>query len=200
MGEKNDIHLYCMSNGSEKLFPDNTLTKFKSKLPFRIEWNKSEPYRWFVALEGVGFDPNFTSPYLPKKDYLPSMIVATLPTFNEIGKAKLSSCVGLDKMPEKCSTDKLDKLLKEATNNSFVFSKVAYYFQDNVNYRPRRYFKFIKNLETLAPLQIKYDNKHYLFELYATNDTPVILFTHVSMHNNIGVAILKNQNLQNMMR
>lgn len=189
-----DIHLYCMSNGSEQLFPNNSLTKFQSKLPFKIEWNKGDPYRWYVALEGIGFDPNFTSPYLPKKDTLPSMIIATLPGFSELGSQKLSLCAGLDKMPESCSTDKLDKILKKATSNTFQFSDVVYYFQENINYNTRRYFKFIKNLENYGAVKINYDPKYFTFDIYATTSRPVLLFTHVALHNNIGVSIGKVTN------
>lgn len=184
-----DIHLYCMSNGSEIQFPENTLTKFKSKLPFKIEWKKDEPYRWFVALEGVGFDPNFTSPYLPKKDSLPSMIIATLPNFADIGVKKLSYCAGLDKLPENCSADKLDKLLKKAT--ALPYSDIVYYFQENVNYNTRRYYKFLKNLETYGAVNVKYEPKYFTFEITATSDKPVLLFTHVALHNNLGIILNK---------
>lgn len=195
-----DIHLYCMSNGSEIQFPDNTLTKFKSKLPFKIEWQKNEPYRWFVALEGVGFDPNFTSPYLPKKDSLPSMIIATLPNFSEIGANKLSYCAGLDKIPENCSADKLDVLFKKATNSSLPYSDIVYYFQENVNYNTRRYFKFIKNLETYGAVRVIYDAKYFTFEITTTTDKPVILFTHVALHNNLGISVLKMRNNPNWLK
>lgn len=186
-----DIHIYCMSNGSETQFPENTLTKFRSKLPFKIEWQKGAPYKWYVAIEGVGFDPNFTTPYLPKKDSLPSMIIATLPSVSEIGVKKLSYCAGLDKLPENCSADNLDILFKEATNSNFIYSDIVYYFQENINYNTRRYFKFIKNLETYGAVTVSYNPKYFVFEITAKSEKSVVLVTHVALQNNLGMSIGK---------
>ena len=223
----NDIHLYCLSNGSETIFPENTLTKFQSKLPFQIEWKKQDWLRWYVAIEAIGFDPNFSTTYLPKNDAIPTMILITTPveTNGENISKQDSICVGLDKMPDTCIVSFLDERFKKNTSKFkkettkvrelkipgteddpdsfhlfrvipgtgwfFEFSDFTYYFQENTNYNTRRYYSYIKNLETLLPVKITYDPKYFLFEIHSNSDKRIDILTHSVLHNNIGAVVLK---------
>lgn len=205
MSHEEDIHLYCLSNGSEKIYPNNTLTQFQCKLPFPIEWKKQEKTRWYVALEAIGFDPNFSTAYLPKKPDSPSIILITTYMSNAITK-KDSICAGLDNMPGTCSADAFDKIFRAYTSNELIpidatkalwkyeFSSFVYYFQENINYNKRRYYAYIKNLESLAQLKINYSTDDFVFDIHTETDDRIDILTHTVLHNNLALTILRESN------
>lgn len=202
MGENKDIHLYCLSNGSENIFPNNTLTCFQSKIPFKIEWTKNGPYRWFVALDSVGFDPNFTAPFRPVQDFLPSIILVNYRTdLKEAKENILSTCAGLETMPTQCSTDKLDKFFALEKNKKYANSKIfekIYYFQENINYTKRRFYLFLKNIENYSPVKIKYSKDTSTFEISNTDTNKTVeIFLHTSLQNNLSVQTFRVSGIGN---
>jgi len=73
--ENSEVSFIAISNGSSEVYPDNTLTKFKNKLPKGFEWRKNGAYRYHIAIESVGISTNFTTTKLPVKKENPSVIL-----------------------------------------------------------------------------------------------------------------------------
>jgi len=71
----NNFTLFCISNGSETEFPENTLTSFKNKLPLNLEIKKSDHSKWCVALETICFSTLFGNVKWP---WYPSFITVSL--------------------------------------------------------------------------------------------------------------------------
>jgi len=68
--------VYCISNGSEDMFPDNTLTTFGNKFPFMYDYGKeSNSYKLQVAVDSIGFSLNFNQKFLPDPMENPCIIV-----------------------------------------------------------------------------------------------------------------------------
>lgn len=172
-----DIHIYCLSNGSEKMFPNNTLTNFSVSLPFIIKNEKSDKTKWFVALESIGFHANFMSNSTIIDINVPSVIILNNQNFGSV-------CTGVDSMPSYCNTTLLD----EAVNNNYGRVKYhTYYFQDGKDYNELKYFSFIKNLENISAINFRYskveDNFYITAKPEHTED--IILLFHLKLMNNI---------------
>jgi hypothetical protein len=63
-----------ISNGSNAVYPNNTLSKFKNKLPEIIELEEKE--KWVVAVESIGFSCMFRNIKLPNKQVFPSFMIS----------------------------------------------------------------------------------------------------------------------------
>lgn len=178
MTSLNDIYLYCMSNGSEKFFPQNTLTKFKCKLPFKIEYSKNDLFRWYFAIECVGFDPKFTTSFLPKQQILPSLILV-----NEKTGKQDSVCAANEKLPEYCSTITLDEYFQKGTFDEYNNTSVTYYYQEESTYNSRRFFQYFKNLENLIPVKVIYNVDRKVLQIQTKQrDGKLLIFTHTCLH------------------
>jgi len=67
--------VYCISNGSQEMFPDNTLTSFGNKFPFMYDYGQeSNSYKLQVAVDAIGFSLNFNQQFLPDPMENPCMI------------------------------------------------------------------------------------------------------------------------------
>lgn len=52
--------IYCISNGSPDMFPNNTLTSFGNKFPFMYDYGKSSNnIKLQVGVDSIGFSLNF---------------------------------------------------------------------------------------------------------------------------------------------
>jgi len=68
--------VYCISNGSSEIFPDNTLTSFGNKFPFIYDYGQeSNAYKLQVAVDALGFSLNFNQQFLPDPMENPCIIV-----------------------------------------------------------------------------------------------------------------------------
>jgi hypothetical protein len=68
--------VYCISNGSENIFPENTLTSFGNKFPFMYDYGQqSNSYKLQVAVDAIGFSLNFNQQFLPEPLENPCIII-----------------------------------------------------------------------------------------------------------------------------
>jgi hypothetical protein len=65
---------FVISNGSNDVYQDNTLTNFKNKLPEILELPENE--NWVAAVESVGFSCDFKNVYLPDNKIHPSFMIS----------------------------------------------------------------------------------------------------------------------------
>lgn len=181
-----DIHVYCLSNGSETLYPDNTLSSYYSKLPFTIKHEKNDKYKWHVAVESVGFHANFMTRSSLLNPNTPSIIL--LDVNDNI--VKDSVCVGMESMPLDCNAQALDKNFKERYN---IDGYNIYYFQERVNYNFRRYYLFLMNLPTFTPLVVHYsnDDKCFIIKPKDEYDQDVNLLLHSSLLHFLALSELQ---------
>ena len=71
--------VYCISNGSPDIFPDNTLTSFGNKFPFLYDYGEaSHNYKLQVAVDSIGFSLNFNQRFLPDPMNNPCIILEYL--------------------------------------------------------------------------------------------------------------------------
>jgi len=56
-----DFTCYALSNGTPKIFPNNTLSKFSVKFPqtLRLSDDEAKHYKWFIALNSIALPVNF---------------------------------------------------------------------------------------------------------------------------------------------
>ncbi len=69
---KLNTSFYVLSNSSTNSYPNNTLTNFRNKLP--KPFNISNKKNVKIALERIGFSPNFRNLELPDKDF-PNFVI-----------------------------------------------------------------------------------------------------------------------------
>ena len=69
-------HIYVISNGSQKTFPDNSLTHFRNALPNILDFERNENVQ--VSLEAIGFSCTFRNLLVPENESTPSVIVTNL--------------------------------------------------------------------------------------------------------------------------
>jgi hypothetical protein len=67
-------NIFLMSNGSTSLYPENTLTSFRNKIPTDY---LSDSVQWKVAMESVGIYNKFRNSALPKPYEIPTIIAFT---------------------------------------------------------------------------------------------------------------------------
>lgn len=67
--------IYCLSNGSPKEFPNNTLTTFGNKLPFLYDFQNLQKHKIHVCLESIGFSIDFERDFLPASKNCPSIFI-----------------------------------------------------------------------------------------------------------------------------
>ena len=73
-------HLYVISNGSTRTYPDNSLTQFCNQLPNVITVENNENIR--LSLEAIGFCCKFRNLVVPEHAKTPSVIVTDIGLFN----------------------------------------------------------------------------------------------------------------------
>jgi hypothetical protein len=67
--------IYCISNGSPDIFPNNTLTSFGNQFPFMYDYGQaSSSFNFQVAVDAIGFSLKFNQQFLPDPMNEPCMI------------------------------------------------------------------------------------------------------------------------------
>jgi len=211
--ENSEVSFIAISNGSSEVYPDNTLTKFKNKLPKGFEWRKNGAYRYHIAVESVGISTNFTTTKIPVKKENPSVILG-LPLKWPQGlqyEEKLqdketpiqNECLGVEKMPEACNTTILDpelNLLLNKIPNSFAFN---YFFIEDELMTLKKYIKFFQHVvdNSNGNLTFRYDENTETIELKSIGEFTTgsssggsmfsvsHLFFHTSMFSNIDLEL-----------
>lgn len=113
--------VYCLSNGSELQFPNNTLTSFGNKFPFFLDYQKlTDNYKFHIAVEGIGFSLNFERMFLPKNLRNPSIILVLKTALRQPSKC-ISLQAGTNHI---CDTVFFDYILEQnaiSKNDSYVY-------------------------------------------------------------------------------
>lgn len=174
---KTEVSIISISNGNFDIFPENSLTSFKNKLPETFEWRKNGVYRYHLAVESIGVSTNFTSTYLPKKKENPSVILAYPLKFPveldedssllEKKKPIQSTCVGIDEMPANCNTTILDPISNKEFNqvpNQYGFN---YFYLEDENMNIKKYVKFFQSIAENSnnTLKFSYDENTSIINL-----------------------------------
>ena len=118
----NNFTLFCISNGSELEFPQNTLTNFKNKLPLNLEIKRREHSKWCMALESICFSTSFGNikwPFGPSFITISLDFVDNLYRNNFVMKEKIerqSVTEGIDRANFEYLDTELRELLKLGRN------------------------------------------------------------------------------------
>lgn len=99
----NNFTLFCISNGSELEFPENTLTSYKNKLPLNLEIKKREHSKWCMALESICFSTSFGNIKWP---FGPSFISVSLDFIDNLWR---SNYVMKEKIERKSISEGVDR-------------------------------------------------------------------------------------------
>ena len=151
MSEKKTFFL--ISNGSSELYGDNTLTKFKNRLPEILELPESA--NWVAAVESVGFSCKFKNVHIPENKALPSFILGNCKT--NVPYTREERCKTLHKQ-ELCATIDFDFKNNEDGQNCIW---TYHYFEDKM-YTQREMYQYFYDLMTnsnLKQLFAYYDDK-----------------------------------------
>ena len=165
--------VYCLSNGSEIQFPNNTLTSFGNKFPFFIDYQKlTDNYKFHIAVEGIGFSLNFERAFLPKHLKNPSIILVL-----KTPKRQPSKCISLQAgMGHECDIELFDSILQQglsAENDSYIYlyletndlqyDKLAKFFYELPGYLDLTVIHY--PLKKLIKLKQKQTPVHMLFNM-----------------------------------
>jgi len=101
----NNFTLFCISNGSESEFPENTLTSFKNKLPLSLNIKKTEHSKWCMAIESICFSTLFGNvrwPWGPSfitvsLDYVDNRLRHVYRQLEALRVERKSVCMGFDR-------------------------------------------------------------------------------------------------------
>ena len=172
-----EVCIIAISNGCSAVYPENTLTKFKNKLPASFLWRKNGVYRYHIAIEAIGLSTNFTTTRLPIKQENPSLVMAlplkwpkeliNLPEIKDNPVPIQSSCFGIDTMPTTCNTTNLNAFYDPILNmvqGSYGFN---YFFNEYENMSIDKYVKFFKNVvdQSNGNLTFNYNQKEATIEI-----------------------------------
>jgi len=208
-----EISFICISNASGEEYPDNTLTKFKNRLPTKFEWRKNGVYRYQIAIDAVGISTNFTTTRLPEKKENPSLILANplkwpqeLQTQDVLKDKEIpiqNTCLGLESLPEHCNTTILDPELNLIMNripNSFGFD---YFYIEDETMTVKKYVKLFQNIvdQSNGNLTFKYNENDETIEIKSIGSFQISeslpdsmwsathLFFHKSLLSNIELIL-----------
>jgi len=169
--------VYCISNGSPEMFPENTLTLFGNKFPFLFDYGReSNMYKLQVAVDAIGFSLNFNQNYLSTNKHEPSIIIEYQTTTKIDSKCySLSNNVISD---GDYTTDIIDNLLNEKNKTAPVLYSYKYIYLDNS----------ILNVKTICDIFKQFDD---LFTLYCDENSDSITLRHknkkIMVHFNIAL-------------
>jgi len=136
--------MYVLSNGSSDNYPDNTLSKFSTKLPFSLDLPIKLNERWGIAIQGIGLSSKFISEY---------SINSQMPLIIElIGFEDHSKCDTAYDVDHECHIEKkeFNQVVKQIVGKN-------YYDEDNV-----RNFSndiLIKHLDNWAKQKLRFYGK-----------------------------------------
>lgn len=160
--------VYCISNGSPEMFPDNTLTAFGNKFPFLFDYGReSNMYKLQVAVDAIGFSLKFNQNFLSDNKKEPSIIIEYQTTTKVDSKSYSlhKNIIG----DGDYSTDALDELLNEKNKTtSNIYSYIYIYLDDS-----------ILNVKTLCDVFKKFSE---LFVLYCDDGSNTITLRHKSQN------------------
>lgn len=151
--------VYCLSNGSEAQFPNNTLTKFGNKFPFFYDYQKlTDTFKFHVALEAIGFSLNLKRNFLPRDLQNPSIILV----FRTATKIP-SKCISLKEKDRTCNIELLDPLLEaEYRNDKYSF---VYLYLEEGDLTKEKLSKFFLNLSDRIDLTAIFKTELQLIKL-----------------------------------
>lgn len=193
-----EVSIISISNGSGDIFPENTLTNFKNKLPTLFTWRKNGVYRYHIAIEAIGLSTNFTTTKLPLKSENPSVVMGVpikwpreiISDVKDNPKPIQSTCVGIDQMPSNCNTTLLDEHFK--INNIPGSFGLNYFFIEYENMSVEKYIKFFQNIvnQSNGNLTFQYNQDTLTIEIksvgkFKDNDSTVSgmhSVTHLIFH------------------
>lgn len=137
--------MYVLSNGSLDSYPDNTLSKFSTKLPFSLDLPIHFNERWGIAIQGIGLSSKFISEYATNSQ-MPLMIEL-------LGFKDHYKCEGYT-IDEECRANisQFNQLLEQITNKNYYDSDSTRTYSngdliqqlDNWSKRNLQYMKKIK--------------------------------------------------------
>ena len=174
---------FIISNGSEDVYKDNTLTHFKNRLPEIIELPENE--NWVAAVESVGFSCSFKNVYLPDNNIHPSFMMSqcykNLPEDEDID----TPCTALFEQ-EQCDVINFDFVNNEDGKNCvwkmFRFEDKIYTSEEMEEY-------FFRAQEGLYASLLHFDKQIGQFSVGATPGTFFWLIIHPSMIKTFGIPI-----------
>ena len=134
--------MYVLSNGSSEYYPDNTLSKFSTKLPFSLDLPTHLNERWGIAIQGIGLSSKFTSEY-SMNSQMPLMIEL-------IGLEDLTQCENLNfTVDQDCLTVKkeFNQIVSKIMHKTYSdIDSTRFYNNDDI----------VEQLDTWAKLNIRY--------------------------------------------
>lgn len=161
--------VYCISNGSPDMFPNNTLTAFGNKFPFLFDYGReSNVYKLQVAVDAIGFSLQFNQNFLSKNKDEPTIIIEYQTSTKSNSKCyKLSN-----NQINECdyNINNIDKLLDEKNKTSNILYSYHYIYLDNS----------IINVKTFCDIFKKFDD---LFKLECDDGQNTITLQH--KNNNV---------------
>jgi hypothetical protein len=169
--------IYCISNGSPEMFPDNTLTSFGNKFPFMYDYGKeSNNFKLQVAVDSIGFSLNFNPNFISrnKKTY-PHIIIEQKTITKKFSKCysykynELTEC-------DDFITDAIDDILDEKNGDEIYTYKYIHF--DNS----------ILDMRAICEIFKKFDK---WLTIYCNNETNTIRIRY----NNSKLLIHFNVNL-----
>lgn len=135
--------MYVLSNGSLDSYPNNTLSKFSTKLPFSLDLPIHLNERWGIAIQGIGLSSKFTSEY-SMNSQMPLMIEL-------IGLTDLSQCEDFlnDSIDEECATPKkgFNQIVNGIINKTYCDPNSTRLFNND---------DIIEQLDAWAKLHVRY--------------------------------------------
>lgn len=187
MDNVNDFHMYCLSNGSENLFKENSLTKFKCKLPKVISWNKNDQFKWYVSLEAVGFDSNFTNENYIDDVNIPGIIV--------VNHSIVRDTLQFNRTFNHKSYDLTDRhevrKIEDDMGNIFTNGSFTFYYQKHKFYSIRDYFEYFCGLADIKNDFIITSNRESgVITIKSEYYKELNLLIHESISKNINVKYL----------
>jgi hypothetical protein len=186
MSEKKTFFL--ISNGSSELYGDNTLTKFKNRLPEILELPESD--NWVAAVESVGFSCKFKNVHIPENKLIPSFILGNCK--KNVPYTREERCKTLHHQ-ELCATIDFDFKNNEDGQNCIW---TYHYFEDKMytQYEMYQYFYDLMANSNLKQLYTYYDDKTGRLEFDNTGNVEkgtshYWLLIHPSMIHTFGIPI-----------
>jgi hypothetical protein len=179
--------VYCISNGSHEMFPNNTLTTFGNKFPFIYDYgSESNNYKLQVAVDALGFSLKFNQSFLPNPMVSPCMIF-------EYGNERLGESQGFVLRNNKIG----DISFTTASVNESVMLSYIYIHIENSVLTLDNVFKLMKKLRSI--FIISRDRDFNTINLKTREDTNVNVFFISKLFPFLKIESLKPANRQEIL-
>lgn len=127
--------VYCISNGSSEMFPNNTLTSFGNKFPLMYDYGKaSNDYKLQVGVDSIGFSLNFKSNKTNKLSILPSIIFESKSKTNKQATTKVhnfnTNTSGRCDEESECDLETEKFVLSQIESKDGIYNYRFIYFDD----------------------------------------------------------------------